>query len=85
MSDNSEFPETFDISRFIPDMEFNDIIDRFENGRTPDKLPKNKNKKLTIEEFTQETKPSKPEQMTKEQLKIHLETLEKQIEKEYHN
>ena len=85
MSDNPDFPELFDIDRFLPDGEFQQIIQRFENGRTPDKLPKNKNKVLSIEEFTQETKPTKPEQMSKEQLKIHLETLEKQIEEEHTN
>jgi hypothetical protein len=85
MSDISEFPETFDLDRFIPDMEFNAIIDRFENGRTPDKIPKHKNKVLTVEEFTQETKPTKPEKMSREDLIKHLETLEKQIEEQHTN
>jgi hypothetical protein len=85
MSENPDFPELFDIDRFIPDGQYEEIIQRFENGRTVDKLPKNKNKVLTVEEFTQETKPTKPEKMSKEQLKQHLETLEKQIESEYHN
>jgi hypothetical protein len=85
MSDNPEFPELFDLDRFLPEGEFQQIIHRFENGRTPNDIPKNKNKTLTVEEFNQQTKPAKPEQMSKEQLKIHLETLEKELEKEYHN
>lgn len=80
--DNTEFPETFDLDRFVPDMEFNDIIDRFENGRTPKEIQPRKNKVLSVEEFKQETKPK---QMSKEELKIHLEKLEEQLEKEYHN
>jgi len=85
MSDNPEFPELFDIDRFIPDGQYDEIIQRFENGRTVDKLPKHKNKVLTVEEFTQETKPTKPEKMSKEELIQHLETLEKQIESEHTN
>lgn len=85
MSDNPDFLELFDIDRFLPDGQYEEIIHRFENGRTPQQLPKHKNKVLTVEEFTQETKPTKPEKMSKEQLKDHLETLEKQIESEYNN
>lgn len=85
MSNNTEFPETFDISRFIPDMEFNDIIDKFENGRTPDKILKHKNKVLTVEEFEEETKKTTPQKMSKDELKEYLEKLEKQIEEEHIN
>jgi len=80
MSDNPEFPELFDIDRFLPDGDFEQILDRFENGRTPDKLPKNKNKVLSVEEFTQETKPTKREELIK-----RLEALEKQIEEQHTN
>jgi hypothetical protein len=83
--ENKEFPETFDLSRFVPDMEFNDVIDRFENGRTPKDINPIKNKVLTVEEFNQVTTPSNPQKMSKEELKVHLEKLEEQIEKEYHN
>jgi len=85
MSDNVDFPELFDIERFLPDGQFDEILQRFENGRTPDKIPKHKNKVLTIEEFTQETKSTKPEKMSKEDLIKHLQTLEKQIEEEHTN
>jgi len=80
MSDNVDFPELFDIDRFLPDGQFDEIIHRFENGRTAKEIPKQKNKILTVEEFTQETKPTKPEKMSKEDLITHLETLEKQID-----
>jgi hypothetical protein len=85
MSDNIDFPELFDIERFLPEGKFDEIIHRFENGRTVDKLPKHKNKVLTVEEFTQETKPTKPENMPREELIKHLETLEKQIEEQHTN
>lgn len=85
MSDNPEFPELFDIERFLPDGEFAQILERFENGRTAKEIPKQKNKVLTIEEFTQETKPTKPEKMSKEDLIKHLEGLEKQIEEQHTN
>jgi hypothetical protein len=83
MSDNPEFPELFDIERFLPDGQYDEIINRFENGRTVKEIPKQKNKVLTVEEFTQETKPTKPEKMSKEHLKQHLETLEKQIDEQH--
>ena len=85
MSDNPDFPELFDIDRFLPDVQYEELIRRFENGRTVDKLPKHKNKILTVEEFTQETKPTKPENMPREELIKHLETLEKQIEEQHTN
>jgi hypothetical protein len=78
--ENKEFPETFDLSLFIPDAPFDEIIDRFENGRTVDKIEPRKNKVLTVEEFKEETKESKREKLIE-----RLETLEKELEKEYHN
>ena len=33
-NDNDKYPETFELSKFIPDAPFEEIIDRFENGRT---------------------------------------------------
>lgn len=83
--ENKEFPETFDISRFIPDAPFEEIIDRFESGRTPKDINPIKNKVLSVEEFKQETKESNPQKMSKEELKKHLEKLEEQLEKEYHS
>lgn len=83
--ENKEFPETFDLSRFIPDAPFEEIIDRFENGRTPKDINSIKNKVLSVEEFKQETKESNPQKMSRKELKEHLEKLEKQIEKEYVN
>jgi len=83
--ENKEFPETFDLSRFIPDAPFEEIISRFENGRTPKDINSIKNKVLSVEEFKQETKESNPQKMSKEELKIYLEKLEEQLEKEYHN
>ena len=78
--ENKEFPETFDLSLFIPDAPFEEIIDRFENGRTVDKIEPRKNKVLTVEEFKEETKETKREKLIE-----RLETLEKALEKEYHN
>jgi len=78
--ENKEFPETFDLSQFIPDAPFDEIIDRFENGRTVDKIEPRKNKVLTVEEFKEETKETKREKLIE-----RLETLEKALEKEYHN
>lgn len=77
MSDNPEFPELFDIERFLPDGEFQQILERFENGRTVKEIPKQKNKVLTVEEFAQETKPTK--------LITRLEALEKQMEEQHTN
>ena len=40
--DDTEYTETFDLSRFIPDAPFEEVIKQFENGRTIDKMkPKN--------------------------------------------
>jgi hypothetical protein len=84
-NDNDKYPETFELSKFIADAPFEEIIDRFENGRTIKELKPEKNKVLSVEEFMNTTKEVKPEQMSKEDLIKHLEEVEKQIEKEYHN
>ncbi len=83
--ENNDYPETFDLSLFIQDVPIEEIIDKFYNGRTLDKANQNKNKIFSVEEFMNETKPTKPEKMNKEELKNHLENLEKQIEEEYTN
>jgi hypothetical protein len=83
--ENNDYPETFDLSLFIADAPFEEIMDQFTNGRTIDKANQNKNKIFSVEEFMNETKPTKPEKMNKEELKKHLENLEKQIEEEHTN
>jgi hypothetical protein len=87
---DNEYPETFELSKFIPDAPFEEIIDRFENGRTIKDLKPEKNKVLSVEEFLNTTKEEpkkevKPEQMPREDLIKHLEEVEKQLEDEYHN
>jgi hypothetical protein len=83
MSDNPDFPELFDIERFVQDITYDELIHRFENGRTPKDITQKKNKVLTVEEFKEETKESKPQ--SREKLIEHLEKLEKQIEEEHTN
>jgi len=80
MSTDTDFPETFDLSRFVQDEPYEQIISRFESGRTPKDIELRKNKVLTVEEFKQETKESTPQKMSKEELKEQLEKLEKIIE-----
>lgn len=85
-----KFTETFELSRFIPDAPFEEVIERFENGRTIKDLKPEKTKVLSVEEFMNTTKEEpkkevKPEQMSKEDLIKHLEEVEKQLEDEYHN
>ena len=80
--DNTEYTETFDLSRFIPDAPFDEVINRFENGRTIDKI-KPKNPLISLEDFVKDI--PKKETKDKEQLKEHLEKLEKQIEEEHIN
>jgi hypothetical protein len=87
---DDKYPETFELSKFIPDAPFEEIIDRFENGRTIKELRPEKNKVLSVEEFMNTTKEEpkkevKPEQMPREDLIKHLEEVEKQLEDEYHN
>jgi predicted Zn-dependent protease len=87
MDDDDRFVETFELSKFIPDAPFDEIIDRFENGRTIDKLRPEKNKVLSVEEFLNTTKEEtkekvKPEKMSREELIKHLEEVEKQLEEE---
>ena len=54
----NKFTETFDIEKFIPDAKFEDVINRFENGRTIKDF-KYKNPVLSIEEMKKETEESK--------------------------
>jgi len=49
----TEFTETFDLSRFIQEESFDSIIDRFENGRTIDKVKQKS--VLSVEEFLKKT------------------------------
>ena len=83
--DDNKFTETYDLSLFIPDAPFEEVIDYFNNGRTLEKANLDKHKTLSVEEFMKETKPTKPENMNKEDLKKYLENLEKQIEEQHTN
>jgi hypothetical protein len=67
--ENNDYPESFDLSLFVQDVPIEEIIDKFYNGRTIDKANQNKNKIFSVEEFMNETKPTKPEKMNKEELK----------------
>lgn len=80
--DDNEYTETFELSRFIPDATFDEVINRFENGRTINKL-KPRNPLISLEDFVKDI--PKKETKNKEQLKEHLEKLEKQIEEEHTN
>lgn len=83
MSDNPDFPELFELDRFVQDITYEELIHRFENGRTVKDVNPRKNKVLTVKEFKEETKESKPQ--SREKLIEHLEKLEKQIEEEHTN
>ena len=83
MSDNPDFPELFELDRFVQDITYEELIHRFENGRTVKDINPRKNKVLTVEEFKEETKETKPQ--SREKLIEHLEKLEKQIEEEHTN
>lgn len=84
MEEEKEFNELFELSRFVPDAPFEEIIEKLENGRTIDKIKnKNTNQLISYDQFVKESK--KPEKMTKEELKTHFENLEKQIEEELVN
>lgn len=52
-TNESEFTETFELSRFIQDESFDSIINRFENGRTIDKVKQKS--VLSVEEFLKKT------------------------------
>jgi len=87
MEDDDKYPETFELSKFIADAPFEEIIDRFENGRTIKELRPEKNKVLSVEEFINTTKEEpkkevKPEKMPREDLIKYLEEVEKQLEEE---
>ena len=80
---DDKYPETFELSKFVQDVEFEEIIDRFENGRTIKELKPERNKVLSVEEFLNTTQEK--EKVKREDLIKHLEEVEKQFEKEYHN
>lgn len=52
-NNENDFIETFELSRFIQDESFESIIDRFENGRTIDKVKQKS--VLSVEEFLKKT------------------------------
>jgi hypothetical protein len=81
---DDKYPETFELSKFIPDAPFEEIIDRFENGRTIKELRPEKNKVLSVEEFMNTTKEEQKE-MSRQDLIKHLEEVEKQIEEQHTN
>lgn len=70
-----DFPETFPLDRFIPQGNFNAILDRFENGRTIKDIKYKK--ELTAEEFIKQ-----PPISDKEAMKAYLENVEKKIDEE---
>jgi len=80
---DDKYPEIFELSKFVQDVEFEEIIDRFENGRTIKELKPERNKVLSVEEFLNTTQEK--EKVKREDLIKHLEEVEKQFEKEYHN
>jgi hypothetical protein len=68
-----DFPETFPLDRFIPQGNFNAILDRFENGRSIHDIKYKK--ELTAEEFMKQ-----PPISDKEAMKKYLENAEKKID-----
>ena len=52
----NKFTETFDISRFIQDEDFESLIHRFENDRKPEQIKKTTSV-MTVEEFIEATEP----------------------------
>jgi ribosome assembly protein YihI (activator of Der GTPase) len=52
-NNENEFTETFELSKFIQEESFESIIDRFENGRTIDKVKQKS--VLSVEEFLKKT------------------------------
>jgi hypothetical protein len=70
-----DYPETFPLDRFLPQGDFNTILDRFENGR---KIQDIKYKKeLTGEEFM-----NQPPISDKEAVQKYLENAEKKMDEE---
>jgi hypothetical protein len=55
MQENN-FTETFDLSLFIQDEDFESLIQRFENDRKPDQIKKTTSV-MTVEEFIKSTNP----------------------------
>lgn len=54
--EENKFTETFDISRFIQDESFENLIQRFENDRTIDQIKKTSSV-MSAEDFIKNTKP----------------------------
>lgn len=55
MQENN-FTETFDLSLFIQDEDFESLIQRFENDRKPNQIKK-MTSVMTVEEFIKSTNP----------------------------
>jgi hypothetical protein len=55
--EENKFTETFELSRFIQEENFDELLHRFENDRKPEQI-KQKNKVVTVEEFMEITKKS---------------------------
>lgn len=55
--EENKFTETFDLSRFIQEENFNDLLHRFENERKPEHIKQNS--VISVEEFLRKTKPEK--------------------------
>jgi hypothetical protein len=55
--EENKFTETFELSRFIQEEDFNDLLHRFENDRKPEQIKQNS--VMSVEEFLSKTKPEK--------------------------
>lgn len=73
-----DYPEIFCIERFIPPDSFENIIHKFENGRTINDIKKI-NKQITAEEFMKQ-----PPASNTEEVKKYLEEKEKHKNKSNH-
>ena len=56
--EENKFTETFELSRFIQEENFKDLLHRFENERKPEHI-KQQNSVISVEEFLSKTKPEK--------------------------
>ena len=65
--EENKFTETFDISRFIQDEDFESLLHRFENDRTPDQIKKTATI-MSVEEFIKNTNAK--EDITKSKVTI---------------
>jgi hypothetical protein len=55
--EENKFTETFELSRFIQEEDFNDLLHRFENDRKPEQIKQKS--VMSVEEFLSKTKPEK--------------------------